>query len=77
MKKCLVCGRQLDINPLLKFDDMPASAQDIPDGTQIEQDRGITLELFQCPRCGLVQFDCSPVKYYKDVIRSGDRKSVV
>ena len=32
MKKCLVCGRQLDINPLLKFDDMPASAQDIPDG---------------------------------------------
>ena len=71
MKKCLVCGRQLDINPLLKFDDMPASAQDIPDGTQVEQDRGITLELFQCPRCGLVQFDCSPVKYYKDVIRSG------
>lgn len=71
MKKCLVCGRKLNTHPLLKFNDMPMSAQNIPDKTEVEQDQGISLQLFQCPGCGLVQFDCSPVEYYKDVIRSG------
>lgn len=71
MKKCLICGRQLDISPLLEFKDMPASAQDIPNKSEIEQDEGISLHLYQCPGCGLVQFDCSPVGYYRDVIRSG------
>ena len=71
MKKCIVCGRKLDTHPLLIFDDMPMSAQNIPDETEVEQEQGISLQLFQCPGCGLVQFDCSPVEYYKDVIRSG------
>ena len=71
MKECLVCGRKLDTEPLLKFNDMPASAQDIPNETEVELDKGISLQLFQCPGCGLVQFDCTPVEYYKDVIRSG------
>ena len=69
MKECLVCGRKLDTEPLLKFNDMPASAQDIPNETEVELDKGISLQLFQCPGCGLVQFDCTPVEYYKDVIR--------
>lgn len=68
---CLACKSRLDEKPLLTLDEMPASAQNIPDSTQIKQDRGITLNLHQCPCCGLVQFDCQPVEYYRDVIRSG------
>lgn len=68
---CLLCGEPLPANPLLFFDGMPASAQNIPDAEQVADDRGIPLKLHRCPRCGLVQFDCRPVDYYRDVIRSG------
>ena len=71
MRKCLVCGGRLFDEPLLEFDNMPASAQDIPDEKGIEKDAGISLRLHQCMGCGLVQFDCEPVEYYRDVIRSG------
>jgi len=68
---CIVCGQPLDGEPLLTLDHMPASAQDIPGREDLEDDRGISLNLHQCSSCGLVQFDCEPVPYYKDVIRSG------
>lgn len=68
---CLVCGHKLPEEPLLVLDDMPSSAQDIPDEEQVKSDKGITLQLHQCSSCGLVQFDCQPVDYYRDVIRSG------
>ncbi len=71
MGRCLVCGEVLYEEPLLEFDHMPASAQDIPDLSSVEQDCGISLALYQCQGCGLVQFDCEPVAYYRDVIRSG------
>lgn len=68
---CMICGHPLSGEPLLKLDDMPSSAQDIPDAGQVAEDHGITLWLHQCRHCGLVQFDCEPVAYYRDVIRSG------
>lgn len=68
---CIVCGQTLDGEPLLTLDHMPASAQDIPGSEDLADDRGISLNLHQCSCCGLVQFDCEPVPYYKDVIRSG------
>ena len=49
---------------------MPASAQDIPTREELADDCGITLRLCQCPACGLLQFDCEPVDYYRDVIRA-------
>lgn len=68
---CLLCGQPLPEKPLLSLNEMPASAQDIPDIDTVLLDRGITLNLHQCDICGLVQFDCSPVTYYRDVIRAG------
>jgi len=68
---CIVCGQELDGQPLMTLDHMPASAQDIPGMEDLAEDRGISLNLHQCSCCGLVQFDCEPVPYYKDVIRSG------
>lgn len=49
---------------------MPASAQDIPGKNELPFDCGVKLRLRQCPACGLVQFDCEPVDYYRDVIRA-------
>ncbi len=68
---CILCGQVLEASELMELTDMPASAQDIPDEEEVENDQGITLHLHQCPRCGLVQFDCGAVGYYRDVIRSG------
>lgn len=71
MRTCIACGSILSEEPLMTLDHMPASAQDIPDGTEVASDRGIVLDLCQCPSCGLIQFDCEPVSYYRDVIRAG------
>ncbi len=68
---CILCGQGLEGARLMELANMPASAQDIPGAGEVERDRGITLRLYQCPGCGLVQFDCRPVAYYRDVIRSG------
>ncbi|MEG2501072.1 MAG: class I SAM-dependent methyltransferase [Oscillospiraceae bacterium] len=71
MKKCIVCGAPLFDEPLFCCDNMPSSAQNIPDAIDVQKDKGIKLNLCQCSGCGLVQFDCEPVSYYKDVIRAG------
>lgn len=71
MKKCIACGAPLMEEPLLDLENMPASAQDIPDASQVETEQGVRLRLCQCSGCGLVQFDCEPVAYYRDVIRAG------
>lgn len=70
-KKCILCGKKFRSDPLMFFEKMPASAQDIPSEDKLEEEKEIDLSLYQCDGCGLVQFDCKPVDYYKDVIRSG------
>ena len=71
MKRCIACGAPLWETPLLTLDNMPASAQHMPDAQGVKEDRGLTRDLCQCMGCGLVQFDCEPVDYYRDVIRAG------
>lgn len=71
MKPCIACRKIGNENPIFILNQAPASAQDIPDHKQVEQDCAIDLSLYQCPHCGLVQFDCEPVSYYRDVIRAG------
>lgn len=71
MKKCIVCGAELMAKPLLICENMPSSAQDMPSKEDLAQERGIDLALCQCSGCGLVQFDCEPVWYFRDVIRAG------
>ena len=52
MKKCLVCGSELLKEPLLDFNNMPESAQNIPNEEEIKQDKGIRLKLYQCKEIG-------------------------
>jgi 2-polyprenyl-3-methyl-5-hydroxy-6-metoxy-1,4-benzoquinol methylase len=66
--KCRVCGGKL-LN-LLSFCDMPASAQNFPTRETLHLDSGEDLEVCQCSWCNLIQLNCEPVSYYKEVIRS-------
>lgn len=71
MRHCIACGQKLPETCLFELLSAPASAQDIPDREEVKTDKGVTLDLYQCDHCGLVQFDCEPVSYYRDVIRAG------
>lgn len=68
--KCRVCGHELFREPLLRYENMPKSAQYLPDARTLESDKGVDLEACQCSGCGLVQINNEPVPYYKEVIRA-------
>lgn len=68
--RCRLCGDELDREPLIVYENMPESAQGMPYMNELSTDQAIDLKLYQCGRCGLIQFDCGPVEYYRDVIRS-------
>ncbi len=68
--RCMVCGNNFFKEPLLKYENMPATAQHLPDAESLESDKGVDVELHQCSGCGLVQLSNKPVAYYKEVIRS-------
>lgn len=55
---------------ILHYSDMPGMAQNFPDDTNLAQDTGTDLNLYQCPYCGMIQISGNPVSYYKDVIRA-------
>lgn len=77
MSKCMLCGGELPAESFLSLPDMPTCAQNIPSELELENDVGIDLDLFQCQSCGLVQLDCPPVSYYRDVIRAGGGTSTM
>ena len=76
--KCLICDSRLSSKDLLlSLPNMPASAQNIPAKDELDSDYSISLNMFQCPCCGLVQLDVEPVNYYRQVIRAGGETSTM
>lgn len=71
--KCIVCGAPLFHDPLYICHDMPANSQDLPSKEDLETDKAVSFNFCQCSGCGLVQFDCDPVPYYRDSTRAGER----
>ncbi len=69
-KKCKICNGFLYDEPLLILENMPSRAQFFPTENILKKDRGITLKIFQCAFCGVVQLTNKPVSYYKNVIRA-------
>ena len=67
---CRVCGGRFFNEPLLKYENMPKAAQNMPDPYSVYLDRGVDLEVCQCVCCGLVQLSNEPVSYHKEVIRA-------
>lgn len=71
--KCILCGSKFTKEPVFICHDMPATAQELLKKENLEDDNTLDLELYQCPKCGLVQFNCEPVEYYKDSTRAAER----
>lgn len=67
---CRVCGRPFPETPLLCLENMPKSAQFLPNAVTLSQDHGVNLDVHQCAGCGLVQISNDPVPYYREVIRA-------
>lgn len=66
--KCRLCNSKLFSTPLLQLHGMPKAAQYYPNKNEFKEDKGITLNIFQCSDCGLVQLNIPPVDYFKEVI---------
>ena len=70
MKSCRICENLFFQEPLIRYKNMPALAQNLPDSESLANDHGITIEVYQCSGCGLVQLSNEPVPYYREVIRA-------
>ena len=67
---CRVCGRKGLLEPLMRYEGMPAAAQGMPSAGELAEDLGVDLELLSCPACGVVQLAGAPVPYFRNVIRA-------
>jgi 2-polyprenyl-3-methyl-5-hydroxy-6-metoxy-1,4-benzoquinol methylase len=69
MSACRLCNSPLS-EVLMQLEGMPASAQNLPTQQQLAFDNAEDLAVRQCEGCGLVQVDCEPVDYYREVVRA-------
>lgn len=65
---CILCNKKLK-NIIYSLKNMPAFVQNMSDSPTDNSD-SIDLDLYECEACSLIQFNCEPVYYYKDVIRA-------
>ena len=55
---------------MLNLSNMPSSAQNFPTKETLHLDSGEDLKVYQCKWCNLIQLNCPPVSYYREVIRA-------
>ncbi|MDD5698415.1 MAG: class I SAM-dependent methyltransferase [Victivallaceae bacterium] len=67
-RNCHICGGTLYREPILELRGMPKAAQYYPERDEFAEDKGVTLSICQCSKCGLVQHTMKPVAYFKEVI---------
>lgn len=67
--KCRVCKSKLFKNPLLSYKNSPLSAQDFHQNPN-QENNNVTIDIFQCSKCNLIQHLLPPVSYFRDVIRA-------
>ena len=70
MKECKCCGKYVKSLPILEYSNVPSRAQYFPTVNELNSETGIDLRIYQCENCGLIQHFCTPVSYYRDVIRA-------
>ena len=68
--RCRACSALLPEDILIRFENMPKSAQLFPVAESVINDTGVSIILKECRCCGLVQAIGDPVPYYRDVIRA-------
>lgn len=68
--RCRCCDSKITEGPILRWDNMPKSAQFFPTEAEKEKEQGVDIQVFQCPYCGLIQLSGEPVPYFREVIRA-------
>ena len=68
LSKCNLCNTNLKNQLILKLNKVPSSAQEF---SKNKKKNLINLKIYKCKQCELVQVNCNPVKYFREVIRSG------
>ena len=68
MKTCKICNG--DLIPFISYNNQPKAAQYFPTEETKQYDLGITLEIYQCKSCSIIQIPEEPVEYYDHAIRS-------
>lgn len=74
---CRLCRYPLKIADIIAIGPFPKAAQYYPEPEEFEDDRGIVLQIAECPGCGLTQLMNEPVDYYKQVITAASLSPVV
>ena len=75
-RKCRLCGKEFELNPIFVIDNMPKSAE-LVEKNQFEDDNAIDMIVCQCKYCGLVQLDNEVVWYYKESRRASDNSQTI
>lgn len=68
VKLCRLCKNEIINPPSLCMTPFPKAAQYYPEKAEFIHDLGITLEVYQCSCCNLIQLCSTSVDYYKEVI---------
>lgn len=66
--KCNLCNNNLQNQQVLRLNNVPSSAQEFTNKKRVSL---INLKIYKCKKCDLVQADCKPVRYFREVIRAG------
>jgi len=67
---CRLCNSNIDGSKILTLAPMPSAAQSFLDLNELKYDKSITLNIYKCNYCGLIQLSNMPVPYFKEVIRA-------
>jgi SAM-dependent methyltransferase len=67
-ESCILCAGKLE-SPF-QLENMPASAQGFSGTAEQALSDSLSMDVYDCPHCGLVQYTGPLVPYYKEVIRS-------
>lgn len=69
LMNCKICNQTI-YDKLLVYENMPSIAQNLPDHSNLQHDKGVDLQVCQCAYCGTIQLNNEPVSYYREVIRA-------
>ena len=74
---CRLCRAPLSAADVVTIGPFPKAAQYYPTPEEFADDRGIVLEIAECPDCGLTQLRNEAVDYYRQVITAASLSPVV
>lgn len=61
MKQCQLCGGALFSKPAITLHNQPKSVLYFPEPKDFKSDKGITIKVYQCQMCGLLQHTLPPI----------------